>query len=89
MVEVVRQQRHYKDNLSHEIMALVQAYDKYKNCYKADWNQPCWTGTEKGMECCDGRGQHSINDVAECGGPKEKLAMSSLGLLWVAPESST
>ena len=27
MVEVVRQQRHYKDNLSHaEIMALMQAY---------------------------------------------------------------
>ena len=29
--------------------------------------------TGKRMECCDGRGQRSINDVAECGGPKEKL----------------
>ena len=43
----------------------------------ADSNQPCRTGTEKGMECCDGRGQRSIDDVAECGGSKEKLAMSS------------
>ena len=31
----------------------------------------------KRMECHDGRGQRSIDDVAECGGPKEKLAMSS------------
>ena len=23
------------------------------------------------MECCDGRGQRSIDDVAECGGPKK------------------
>ena len=37
----------------------------------------CRTGTEKGMECCDGRGQRSIDDVSECGGPKEKLAISS------------
>ena len=29
------------------------------------------------MECCDGRGQRSIDDVAECGGPEEKQAMSS------------
>ena len=29
------------------------------------------------MECCGGRGQRSIDDVAECGGPKEKQAMSS------------
>ena len=29
MVEVVRQQRHYKDTLSHaDIMALMQAYGK-------------------------------------------------------------
>ena len=29
MVEAVRQQRHYKDNLSHaESMALVQAYSQ-------------------------------------------------------------
>ena len=26
------------------------------------------------MECCDGRGHRSIDDVAECVGPKEKLA---------------
>ena len=43
----------------------------------ADSNQPCRKGTEKGMECYDGRGQRPIDDVAECGGPKEKLAMSS------------
>ena len=29
------------------------------------------------MECCEGRGQRSIDDIAECGGPKEKLPMSS------------
>ena len=29
------------------------------------------------MECCDGRGQRSIDDFAECGEPKEKLEMSS------------
>ena len=29
MVEAVRQQQNYKDNLSHaEIMALIQAYDQ-------------------------------------------------------------
>ena len=28
------------------------------------------------MERCDGRGQRSIDNVAECGRPKEKLAMS-------------
>ena len=28
------------------------------------------------MECCDGRGERSIDDVAECGEPKEKRAMS-------------
>ena len=58
MVEAARQQRHYKDNLSHaEIVALLQAYTaKYKNCYKAESNQPCRTGTEKGMECCGGTG---------------------------------
>ena len=33
---------------------------------------------KKGMECCDGRGQRSIDDIAECGGPKEKFTMSSL-----------
>ena len=33
-------------------------------------------GQKKGMECCDGRGQRTIDDVSECGGPKEKLAMS-------------
>ena len=48
MVEAVRQRRNYKDNLSHaEIMALIQAYGKYKTCYKADSYQPCRTGTEK------------------------------------------
>ena len=30
--------------------------------------------TGKRMECCDGRGQRSIDDVAECGEPNEKLA---------------
>ena len=55
---------------------IIKLMAKYKNCYKADSNQPCRTGTEKGMECCDGRGQRSIDDVAECGRPKEKLAMS-------------
>ena len=75
MAEAAQQQRHRTDNLSHaEIVVLIQAYTaKDKNCYKADTNQPCRTGTEKGMECCDGRGQRSIDDVAECGGAKEKL----------------
>ena len=80
MVEAVRQQRNYKD-LSHaEIMALIQAYGQIKNNFKADSYQPCRTepGTEKGMACYDGTGQRSIDDVAECGGPKEKLAMRSL-----------
>ena len=73
----MRQQRNYKDNLSHaEIVPYYRHTAKYKNCYKADSNQPCRTETEK-MECCDGRGQHSIDDVAECGGPKQKLARSS------------
>ena len=51
---------------------MVRYTAKYKNCYKDDSNQPCRTGTEKGMDCCDGRGQRSIDDVAECGGPTEK-----------------
>ena len=67
----MRQQRNYKNNLSH-----VEIVAKHKNCYKADSNRPCRIGTEKGMECCDGRGQRSIDDVEECGAPKEKLAMS-------------
>ena len=42
------------------------------------------------MECCDGRGQRSIDDVAECGGPKEKLTMSfviciTIKILFVDP----
>ena len=35
--------------------------------------KPVEQGHNQGMECYDGRGQCYIDDVAECGGPKEKL----------------
>ena len=79
MAESARQQEILRTTHA-VIVALIQAYGQYKKYYKTDSNQPCRTGTEKGMECCDGRGQRSIDDFAKCGGPKEKLAMSSC--LW-------
>ena len=76
MVEAVRQQRNNKDNLSRaEIMALIQA--NLRTVIRPIQINLVEQGQKKGMECCDGRGQHSIDDVAESGGPKEKLAISS------------
>ena len=72
MVEVVKLQRHYKDNLSHaEIMALMQAYGQIKKLLQGRLKSTLSNRNRKGMECCDGRGQRSIDDVAECGGPKK------------------
>ena len=86
MVEAVRQQRHYKDNLCHaEIMALIQAYSQIsrKLYYKMLQGRLKSTLSKRDRKG-DGmlrrqRSTHvrSIDDVAECRGPKEKNAMSS------------
>ena len=74
LAEAERKQRNRKENISHaEVVALIRP--KIRTVTRPIQINLVEQGlTGKRMECCDGRGQRSINDVAECEEPHEKLA---------------